>query len=142
MLYCLLSLVLSGLCSRSMRSRDYETAEHSSVRLSVRLSVRHIIRPLHATAAGLLLWARRPGDIDRLLHGRRSAANCEQCRPVSWRRRLNIVKLINRHTKCYMTAVLLSHRPQTLPPLLPPNLTTRSSNVRPLPATGIATRRL
>jgi len=25
-------------------------------------------------AAGLLLWARQAGDIDRLLHGRRSAA--------------------------------------------------------------------
>jgi len=29
----------------------------------------------HAAAAGLLLWARRAGNIDRLLHGRRSAAN-------------------------------------------------------------------
>jgi len=28
-----------------------------------------------AAAAGLLLWARRAGDIDRLLHGRRPAAN-------------------------------------------------------------------
>jgi len=34
-----------------------------------------IIQLLHATAAGLLLWAQRPGDIDQLLHGRRSAAN-------------------------------------------------------------------
>jgi len=33
------------------------------------------MRPPHATAAGLLLWARRPGDIDRLLRGRHSAAN-------------------------------------------------------------------
>jgi len=24
---------------------------------------------LHAAAVGLLLWARKPGDIDRLLHG-------------------------------------------------------------------------
>ena len=45
------------------------------VSLSVCLSVRSIIRPPHAAAAGLLLWARRPGDIDRLLHCRRSAAN-------------------------------------------------------------------
>jgi len=38
----------------------------------------------HAAGVGLLLWARRPGDIDRLLHGqvsssraaaRRAAAN-------------------------------------------------------------------
>ena len=47
----------------------------ASVCLSVRLSVRSIIRPPHAAAAGLLLWARRPADIDRFLHGRRSAAN-------------------------------------------------------------------
>ena len=46
----------------------------SSVRPSVRLSVCPIIRPLHAAAVGLLLWARRPGDIDQLLDGRRSAA--------------------------------------------------------------------
>ena len=37
------------------------------------LSVRLCVRPI--AAAGLLLWARQPGDIDRLLHGRRSAAN-------------------------------------------------------------------
>jgi len=34
-----------------------------------------IYRPLQQRAAGLLLWTRRPGNIDRLLHGRRSAAN-------------------------------------------------------------------
>jgi len=33
-----------------------------------------ITRPPHAASAGLLLWARRVGDISRLLHGRRSAA--------------------------------------------------------------------
>jgi len=42
------------------------------MQLTVRLSLSH---PAAAAAAGLLLWARRPGDIDRLLHGRRSAAN-------------------------------------------------------------------
>jgi len=47
----------------------------SSVRLSVCPSVRPTIRPPHAAAVGLLLWARRPADIGRLLHGRRSAAN-------------------------------------------------------------------
>ena len=34
-----------------------------SVSLSVCLSVRPIILPLRAVVAGLLLWARRPGDI-------------------------------------------------------------------------------
>jgi len=46
-------------------------------RPSVRPSVCPI-RPPHADAAGLLLWARRPGDIDRLLHSRRSAAAAPQ----------------------------------------------------------------
>ena len=49
----------------------------SGVRLSVCLSVCPI-RPPHAAAAGLLLWARRPEDLDRLLHGRRSAAAAPQ----------------------------------------------------------------
>ena len=48
-------------------------------RASVRPSVCRLlsvcpIRPPHA-AAGLLLWARRPGDIDRLLHGKGPAAS-------------------------------------------------------------------
>jgi len=47
----------------------------SDVRLFVCPSVRPVIRSPHVAAAGLLLWARRPEDIDRLLHGRRSAAN-------------------------------------------------------------------
>jgi len=38
-------------------------------------SVSPVIRPLHAAVAGLLLWARWAGDVDRLLHGCRSAAN-------------------------------------------------------------------
>jgi len=39
-------------------------------------NVSPIIRPPYsAAAAGLLLWAGRARDIDRLLHGRRSAAN-------------------------------------------------------------------
>ena len=49
-----------------MRSRVYAIAACPSVRPSVRLS--------HPAAESLLLWARQPGDIDRLLHGRRSAA--------------------------------------------------------------------
>ena len=47
--------------------------------VGVRPSVCPIIRPPHATAAGLLLWARWAGDIDRLLHGRRSAATASKC---------------------------------------------------------------
>jgi len=35
-----------------------------------------------------------------------------------------------------------THRPQTRPPVLPPNPTARSSPVRQSPATGIPTRRL
>ena len=50
-----------------MRSRLYATVERLSVCLSVCLSVRHIIRPPHAAAVGLLLWARRPRDIDRFI---------------------------------------------------------------------------
>ena len=44
------------------------------VRPSVRLSVRPIVRPPHAAAASLLLSAPPAGDIDRLPHGRLSAA--------------------------------------------------------------------
>ena len=58
----------------TVRSRVYGTVGISlSVRPSVRppvcLSVRPIICPPHTAAAGLLLLARREGDIDRLLHG-------------------------------------------------------------------------
>jgi len=41
--------------------------------MSVRLSVCPI-RPLQQRAAGLLLWARQAGDIDRLLHGWRRSS--------------------------------------------------------------------
>ena len=66
----------------------------SGVRPSVSLSVCPI-RPPQSAAAGLLLWARRPRDIDRLLHGRqvggqqqprRSMARgskCGECHVVS-----------------------------------------------------------
>jgi len=45
--------------------------QRSSVCLSVCLSVsvRPIVRPPHASAAGLLLSGRQAGDIDRLLPG-------------------------------------------------------------------------
>ena len=38
-------------------------------RSCVRLSVCPICQPLQQRAVGLLLWAPRAGDIDRLLHG-------------------------------------------------------------------------
>ena len=44
-----------------------------------------LIRPLQQRAAGLLLWARWAGDIDRLQHGGaaaalgRSTARCSKC---------------------------------------------------------------
>jgi len=44
------------------------------------------VNSLGNPAVGLLLWARRTGNIDRLLHGRRSAAAagaCGQCHVVS-----------------------------------------------------------
>ena len=44
----------------------------------VRLSVCPIIRSPQSAAAGLLLCARRGGNIDRLLHGRRSAPAAPQ----------------------------------------------------------------
>ena len=46
--------------------------------VSVRPSVCPSYRLLQQRAAGLLLRARRTGDIDRLLHGRRSAAAAPQ----------------------------------------------------------------
>jgi len=72
---CLLAL------TQSIQSRVYETVACPSVRPSVpSFSRRTLLR-------GLLLWARRARDIDRLLHGRRSAAaalqQCGQCHVVS-----------------------------------------------------------
>jgi len=54
-----------------MRSRVYATAGRPSV---------CPIRPQHAAAAaGLLLWARRAGDIDRLLQQRtRAVTHCQR----------------------------------------------------------------
>ena len=49
-------------------------------------------------AAGLLLWARWAGDIDRLLNGRCSAAaagECGQCHAVSVCRKLNTDWFVN-----------------------------------------------
>ena len=81
-----------------MRSSVYATVGRPSVRLCVCPSVSW---PPHAAAAGLLLWARRPGDIDRLLHGRRAggqqqprrstahSSECGQYHVVSICRKLN-----------------------------------------------------
>ena len=70
-----------------------------SVCLSVCLSV-----PSAAACGGLLLlWVRKAGDIDRLLHQRRATDECGQCHVYSWRRRLNIDWLLGRiavHIHC------------------------------------------
>jgi len=47
-----------------MRSKVYATVRRPSIRPTV-----CPIRPPHAAAAGLLLWTRRAGDVDRLLPG-------------------------------------------------------------------------
>jgi len=50
----------------------------SGVRPSIPLSVRRSVCPTrqpHAAVMGLQLWSRRPGDIDRLLHGRRASSS-------------------------------------------------------------------
>jgi len=64
-----------------MRNRVYASVGRQPVRPSVNLSVSHT-RPQHAAAAGLLLWARRAKDIDRLLHSWRAAGECGQCHIV------------------------------------------------------------
>ena len=101
-----------------MRSRVYATVGRPSVSLSV-----CPIRLPHAAAAGLLLWARRPGDIDRLLHGRRAggqqqprrnttrSGKCGQCHVVRWHRKLNTCVLPSATTGwvyTVFTAVCLS----------------------------------
>jgi len=47
--------------------------------------------PLRQRTAGLLLWARRVGDVDRLLHGRRRRSKCGQWHVCSGRRKLKTV---------------------------------------------------
>jgi len=54
-------------CTRCTRNRVYETVRCPSVCPSV-----FPIRPLQQPAAGLLLWARQVGHIDRLLQQRRA----------------------------------------------------------------------
>jgi len=52
---------------------------------SVRPFLSHSPAAARAREAGLLLWARRVGDIDRLLQQRRAADECEQFHVVSVR---------------------------------------------------------
>ena len=72
-----------GLCNGTVSVRP-------SVCLSVCLSVCPIYQPLQQRAAGLLLWARRVGDIDRLLHGRapqqmRAVSRCQLTQEAEYR---------------------------------------------------------
>ena len=74
----------------TMRRRVYVT-----VRCPTVPAWAHSSKP---AAAGLLLWARRAGDIDRLLNGRCSAAaagECGQCHAVSVCRKLNTDWFVN-----------------------------------------------
>jgi len=77
-----------------MLSWVYVTVGRPSVCLSVCPAVHHSLAALHSAVAGLLLCASRAGDIDRLLHRRRSAAaapqldsKCELCHVYSGRTR-------------------------------------------------------
>jgi len=67
----------------ALPARGAGSMQLSAVRLSV-----CPIRPPHAAGTGLLTWARRPGVVDRLLHGhpaggqqqpRRSTARSSKC---------------------------------------------------------------
>jgi len=68
-----------------MRSGVYETARvRPSVCLSVCLS-QHGHTTANELLQGLLLWARRAGDIERLVQQRRAAGECGQWHVVSVR---------------------------------------------------------
>ena len=59
---------------------------------SICLSVRSLVHLSVPVAAGLMLWARWTGNINRLLHGQLSAEaadECGQCHLVSMSRKLN-----------------------------------------------------
>ena len=73
--YATVILCITAMWHRSHGMWRAGSMKLSGVRPSVCPSIRPIIRSPHATAAGLLLWARRPEDVERLLHDRRSAAN-------------------------------------------------------------------
>ena len=76
--------------------------------VSVRLSVPAWAHSGKPAAAGLLLWAWRAGDIDRLLHGRRSAAavgECGQCHVVSIHSKLNTDLFLSSTIICQSAAI-------------------------------------
>ena len=83
------------------RSRVYETVRCPSVRPSVCLSQ-------HRTTAANPLLARRAGDIDRLLHGRRSAAAMcgGRMRAVP---RFSVVKKLNRVARFFRLVAVRLH---------------------------------
>jgi len=64
-----------------LRNGVYETNDTVSVSLFIRPSVCPVCPP-QQRAPGLLLWARRAGDIDRLLQLRHAAGECGQCHVV------------------------------------------------------------
>ena len=75
-------------CLHRMQRKVYETILCCpSVRLSFHLSVPASAHSSKPAAAGLLLWARREGDIDRLLQ--HAAGDCGQCHIFSMHRQLN-----------------------------------------------------
>ena len=73
-----LFITLCVICTARIVCGAFLCNGTASVRLSVCLSVSLLVLPRarssKSAAAGLLLWARRAGNIDRLPHGRRSAA--------------------------------------------------------------------
>jgi len=73
-------LYVVGIVRIACTARSMHLSGGASVRLSVCL-----IRSPHAAATGLLLWARRVGDICRLLHGRHAPNECGQCHVLSVR---------------------------------------------------------
>ena len=93
------------------------STEGSLQRSGVRLSVCPIWLQ-HTVAAGLLLWAHWPADIDRLLHGRRQhqprcstalSSKCGQCHVASWRRQLNTDLLAMWRLCLYVGLSVCSH---------------------------------
>jgi len=87
---------LTRTCDQCMTSSDYGghfypqllalPAQYAGQGLyNCRASVCTSICPSQpaAAAAGLLLWAQRAGDIDRLLQGRRALAGCGECHVIN-----------------------------------------------------------
>jgi len=66
--------VLLAQPAHIMRSRVYETVRRPAVCPSFSPSVRLSVHGSKSSTAGLLLWARQAGDIDRLPQQRRANA--------------------------------------------------------------------